>query len=51
MTPEADEKGAAGEPIFFNYVRKFKGKKSPIIACLPLKGTNAIVRRFIITKL
>jgi hypothetical protein len=51
VTPEAEEKGAAGEPFFFDYVRKLKGKNSPIIACLPLKWANAIVRSFIITKL
>ena len=50
MTPEADEKGAAGEPIFFNYVRKLKGKNYSNIACIPLNWANAIVRSFVITK-
>jgi hypothetical protein len=50
VTPEAEEKGAAGEPFFFDYVRKLKGKNSPNIAGLPLKWANAIVPRFILTK-
>jgi hypothetical protein len=50
VTPEAEEKGAAGEPNFFDYVRKLKGKKAPNIACIALKWANAIVRSFIITK-